>query len=191
MKQRYFLTRTQEMLIGVMMQSERVINGHEQVSKVPFQEQDFTFDDLKKIQLMQNKLYTNISLDEYFLVLCAAKSFRWLDTCARAGLLRKKDFKQLYRLEASVIEVRHIREHDENYATGGGRKRDRLFAGDENIMADATSTIVLDSGPLLGNRLNVIELKMAAESAYAILHDVQVQSDTKAMLRRRSERTQI
>lgn len=61
--------------------------------------------------------------------------------------------------------VRNIREHDDEYLTGGGRRRDQLFATamDGLVRIDATSTLVLEGEILLGGRLSVQKMLVAAD----------------------------
>lgn len=70
--------------------------------------------------------------------------------------------------------LRDIHEHDEEYRTGGGRKRDQLTYATEDgwFSADAFSTISVDGEILLGGRVSVqkmlSEAQLLRESTIAV-----------------------
>ena len=80
-------------------------------------------------------------------------------------MLKDKEIRSKFRdLWDRIGEVRDQREHDLDYIVRGkGKRPDRVYHGNADVIADGTSTIHVGDEHLLGNRADVREVIKAAE----------------------------
>jgi hypothetical protein len=104
-------------------------------------------------------------LEEHLFVVTAHQAGVWLEAATRRGTLSKKEVKAYLVLRSEIRELRHMREHGDEYLRGKGNRPEDYVRLDEarSIAADASSTIITDEGYELGLRVTVEHVMEAAE----------------------------
>jgi hypothetical protein len=111
-------------------------------------------------------------IEEEFLVVAARKLVRWTTEATRLNLLASGAFPELEVLKKLIVDVRDMREHADDYIVRQEGKKQSEFhyapqddAGNITYSSDATATMVLDGSYLIGGRLSVQAILVAAAAA--------------------------
>jgi hypothetical protein len=111
-------------------------------------------------------------IEEEFFVLAARKLVRWSSEAKKHNLLANEAFPEVEKLRKSIVDVRDMREHADDYIVRQKGKKQSEFlyspqddAGNVTYSSDATATMVLDGVYLVGGRLSVQAVLAAAIAA--------------------------
>ena len=107
--------------------------------------------------------------DEHYLLTATVMSVRFAGQVVHHA---KKNFREQLRefldATADAVKVRDMREHSDDYFLGKGRKQGELVRStDHDGICDMSSTIVSDSGYMLGNLISVETIRKECEKALA------------------------
>ncbi|MBB3256846.1 hypothetical protein F4827_001692 [Paraburkholderia bannensis] len=116
-------------------------------------------------------------INEHFFVISIMKLSNWCD------VLQALDdrFSEPCKIISDVVtedvkNVRDMREHDDEYLQGSGRRKDKFMFQAEDFSSDASATIARDGEYLIGGRVHVQKLMDAAgrftAAVEALLEDV-------------------
>ncbi|WP_134046904.1 hypothetical protein [Paraburkholderia caballeronis] len=111
--------------------------------------------------------------NEHFFLISIMKLYDWCDVLQAVEPRFANASKIVFDVVTpDVKNVRDMREHDDEYLQGGGRrKKEFIFTAGAAISIDATSTFVTDSGYFIGGRVNVAVLVDAASRFLPMLFD--------------------
>jgi hypothetical protein len=97
-------------------------------------------------------------IEEHFFLIALAKALTWLRILARWRPEDRARIKEFVKSQPHAVDLRDMREHDDEYLRGGGRRRQRLHheaqgAGASiNFPLHATDTTISGSEYVLGGR---------------------------------------
>lgn len=110
------------------------------------------------------------TVEEEFFVVAVRRLLRWANEGKSRYLVAHNEFDALFAFEQTVIDLRDMREHADDYIVRKkGRKQDKFHYsatgkdGSPLYSSDATATVVLEGNYMIGGRLSVQSVMTATE----------------------------
>jgi hypothetical protein len=109
-------------------------------------------------------------IEEEFVVISARKLVRWVNEANKKKLVPQEAFQEIIKLADIITDVRDMREHADDYIVRRKGKKQSEFLHHSSTQtgltysSDATATIVLSEGYLIGGRLSVQLVLEAAKA---------------------------
>lgn len=135
---------------------------------------------MREIPPMKTKeFYEFLRVEEHFFVVAFNKATRWLWIAGRFDKELQKEKNKIRSEFPHAVNVRNMREHDDEYLNGRGKKQDQFIVADTisvneeeiSFELDATSTISTNDAYLLGGRLDVYKAIEVFAPLYELLQD--------------------
>lgn len=148
-------------LKGIVMQGNRLLELSNYESSMYF---DFMNTDKDKLK----NLHDFTKVEEHFFVIAVGKAMDWLREF-QDNDHRQENIQEFLDAIPHARNIRNMREHDDAYLKGEGRKQNlfhhefELHEGKFTGSADATSTIVINDNYMIGGRLDVVRTIKAAD----------------------------
>lgn len=100
------------------------------------------------------------------------QAIEWIKESIKYESSMKEIFDLIIKKFPNIKDVRNMNEHDISYYQGKGHKQKdfvKAIEGNESIVSDATSTIILEEGYLIGGRLNLEKAMIHLKDIYPII----------------------
>lgn len=147
---------------AVIKEGKRIIDLDKQMDncqKIMSQNHDITYGQF----LLINKIYDEnrdiLDIEEHFFIISLGKSIDFLQALGSYKYEVKEILKEINDTIGiqNIINLRNMREHDDEYIRGNGNKQSEFIheSEDKVFEADATSTIRIDDKHLLGGKIEV------------------------------------
>ena len=105
-------------------------------------------------------------MEEYFWIMATKKAIIYLSETSKYSQNLKDIVDRLCKKidKESIIDIRNMREHDNEYVCGKGFSKEKYIKYAPNLISDAVSTYRKDGKVLLGGRIDAEQVVNAFES---------------------------
>ena len=150
---------------AVINEGSRIINLDKQMDgyqKIIYGNPEINYNLFSLINNLDNQNRDILSMEEHFFIISLGKSIDFLQALGSYKYDVKEILKEINDNIGiqKIINLRNMREHDDEYIKGNGNKQSEFIQESEDklFVSDATSTIRIGDKHLLGGKIEVVSV---------------------------------